>query len=289
MIKFLDIFIIHTIRSKINMDKISKDYKSLIKDTSNFLKDFEFLVVDDKDIPFFKCEPEKKEKIKDKKQDEPPAKTSLPIPICSTLPSAQNIKISLKKTKKNVEKASLECENEFIKTEKQEKKEPLFDEMKDMLLSITPSIQIIQKIPDDTQAKKIASYWKMKKEITNIVILTFKESPKEIMFLKNLAFAIDSLYMRAKVISSTNLELSNKWDIFLSQKDLKLILACDYSIWKLKNLIKYYKESPSSKNHFLKDTPLFLLPEISVYLNEPLLKKSLWFSLLKKINSFEKK
>jgi hypothetical protein len=81
------------------------------------------------------------------------------------------------------------------------------------------------------------------------------------------------------------IEKENGWNLFLSQENLKLVIACDHSIWALTNLIKYYKEIPLNKEHFLQKTPLFMLPDISIYFKEPLLKKSLWSSLSNKINN----
>ena len=125
------------------------------------------------------------------------------------------------------------------------------------------------------------------KNAADVTILSFRESPQQLLFLKNLTQALDILYIPTKIISAIEIEKENQWSFFLSQEELKLIIASDYSIWGLPNLIKYYKEIPVKHKHFLQDTPLFLLPDLSLYLKEPLLKKSLWASLKQKIYSLE--
>jgi len=60
---------------------------------------------------------------------------------------------------------------------------------------------------------------------------------------------------------------------------LKLIIVCDYTLWQLPNLMQFYKETPAQKTRQLGEKSLFLLPDLSLYLKDPLLKRSLWKAL----------
>ena len=170
----------------------------------------------------------------------------------------------------------------FISLYKPEKKSFVSDEIQKIIKEISPHFEIVEKIPDDREAKQIAQAYKLKKTAADITILSFKESPQGILFLQNLAKALDVLFAPTKIVNAYVLEKDAAWDYFLSQ-NIKLIIACDYSIWNLANLIKYYRENKQEKTHYLKDTQLFMLPDISLYLKEPTLKKSLLTSLSKTI------
>ena len=185
--------------------------------------------------------------------------------------------ITTKQSNTNIPKA------EFTILEKPQKNEHNIGEIKKIINEVYPSYKLHENIPSDKKARQIAQSWKLKKHATDITILTFRETPQQLLFLKNLTVAIDIVSLPSKIISAKEIEKENGWNIFLSQEDLKLVIACDYSILGLPNLVKHYKEMPETKQHFLQDIPLFMLPDISLYLKEPLLKKSLWASLIKKI------
>lgn len=181
-------------------------------------------------------------------------------------------------------KLSAEKPNDFIILEKPLKAEISFEKLKSLIEEVSPSYPIASFVPSDEKAKMISLGYKLKKKTADITILSFKESPQGELFLKNLALALDICFMSAKVISALEIESENKWDVLLAEEDLKLIIACDYSIWELPRLLPHYKEVPSKNEHFLGEVPLFLLPDVSLYLKEPLLKKSLFTALRKKLS-----
>ena len=80
-------------------------------------------------------------------------------------------------------------------------------------------------------------------------------------------------------------EKENRWNDFLSDSDIFLIIASDYTIFELPNLRTYYKENPIKGEKHLKNKALFLLPDISLYLKEPTLKTSLFKALKQKIQN----
>lgn len=177
----------------------------------------------------------------------------------------------------------------FITLEKPKTIEHNYNEIKKVINDTYPKYRLFEAIPTDKKAKQIANSWKLKKHATDITILVSKETPQQKLFLRNLTAAINTICLPSKIISAIDIEKENQWNVFLSQEDLKLVIACDCSIWSLPNLMKHHKEEPTTHVHFLKDIPLFLLPDISLYLKDPLLKKSLWASLLEKIDFLKTK
>ena len=154
-----------------------------------------------------------------------------------------------------------------------------------LLKKIAPNVAIINDPPNDTIAKKQASRWKTKNQIAPISILCFNEMEKQKTLLEEITKAIDVYFGPAKLISAESIEKEKQWDAFLVSQDLKLVIACDYTIWQLSDLMRYYKEIPSAQTRFLGNVPLFLLPDLSLYLKDPLLKRSLWKALCQTISS----
>jgi hypothetical protein len=108
---------------------------------------------------------------------------------------------------------------------------------------------------------------------------------KEKLLLENITKALDTFFFPTRLLQTDVMEKNNEWEAFLSAPNLKLIIACDFSIWEQKNLMKHYKEFPSRSETFLGNVPLFTLPNLSLYLKDPLLKRSLWKALCQKIRS----
>ena len=118
-----------------------------------------------------------------------------------------------------------------------------------------------------------------------ISILSFGEPPEHKALLEQIGKAIDVYFGPAHLIDAEAIEKENQWEAFLSVADLKLILCCDYSLWQMGHLMKHFKEIPAAATRHLGKTPLFLLPDLSLYLKDPLLKRSLWKALCQTISS----
>lgn len=218
-------------------------------------------------------------KVQDK-----PQKIVEPLPSRTLVSPTTSLKAKpsiLNKVLKKAEEKPLE--NTFSALEKPPASEIISTDVKNIIKEIAPDYVILENIPSDKKAKDIAQSWNLKKRAAEITILSFRESPQQLLFLKNLAQALDTVFLPTKIISAVDIEEEGRWNIFFSQTDLKLIIACDYSILSLPNLIKHYKEIPAHRQHFLADIPLFMLPDLSLYLKDPMLKKSLWASLKNKI------
>jgi hypothetical protein len=286
---------------------LSADLNILIKDTKNYLHDLEatHLFFTDEECSLFAKEIQnlqspkklsKKEKTKTPDEVSPPKikqnYISTPFPAKQKEP-LQNIE-KKNKEEKTIRKSFLKplapnqkvetFHSDFITLEKPTKTEISFEKIKNILEETAPTYPLIWQIPSDEKAKQISIGYQLKKKAAEVTILSYKESPQGLLFLKNLALAIETCFLPAKVVSALEIEEENGWEILLSEEDLKLVIAGDYSIWELPRLMPFYKEIPNKNEHFLQQTPLFMLPDISLYLKEPLLKKSLFAALRKKIS-----
>lgn len=143
-----------------------------------------------------------------------------------------------------------------------------------------PQLPVIHTIPSDAQAKKIANRWKTKNQAAPISILYFSEPGPQKELLSAITKAIDVYFGPARLIHAETIEKEKQWEAFLSSQELKLVIACDYTLWQLTDLMQHFKESPTRT---LKDIPLFLLPDLSLYLKDPSLKRSLWKAIQRNI------
>lgn len=151
-----------------------------------------------------------------------------------------------------------------------------FQDFREFVKTTAPSCVLHEQIPCDLHAKKMKERWKTEKEIPPVVILSFNEQKDHMALLNNIAKAITLQLAPAKVISGHRLEQEKKWEEMLNSPGLRLVIASDYGLYLLPDLMKHYKESAKSARHFLKTTPLLLLSDISLYLKEPQLKPLLW-------------
>lgn len=162
---------------------------------------------------------------------------------------------------------------------------PNFSTLKSLFNRLAPQITIMNEIPSDAEAKKIASRWKTKNQVAPISILYLSEPGPQKELLAALSKAIDIYFGPARLISAESIEKEKQWEAFLSSGDLKWVIACDYTLWQLAELMRNYKEFPTKQRRTLGNIPLFLLPDLSLYLKDPLLKRSLWKALCQTLSS----
>ncbi len=148
-----------------------------------------------------------------------------------------------------------------------------------LLAKIAPELAILDEIPNDSIARKIANRWKTKNQSAPISILSGGELPQHKVFLEEIAAALDVYFGSAKIVQAEPIEKENQWESFLGVEGLKLILICDSTLWQLYQLRRFYKETPALGSRMLGKTPLFLLPDPSLYFKDPQLKRSLWKAL----------
>lgn len=160
-----------------------------------------------------------------------------------------------------------------------------FEEIRRVVNKVYPELKIIPEIPNDAIAKKIAQRWKTKNQAAPISILSLNEPKEQRALLEQIAIALDVYFGPARLIEAEGIEKEKQWEAFLSVEGLKLIVACDYTLWQLHNLMKSFKEIPAQGIRTLGSVPILLLPDLSLYLKDPQLKRSLWKALCQKLSS----
>ena len=145
---------------------------------------------------------------------------------------------------------------------------------KTLITQLFPNLPLKSEPPSDEQAKKIKTSWQTKQNISEVALLI--QTGQFTSFFSALSQAISLCLAPAKTFCIEPLERENKWEVFLTAKQLRLILIPDAALFASKNLLPYTRELPQKNARFLKDVPLLLLPDPSLYLKDPLLKRSLW-------------
>jgi hypothetical protein len=158
-----------------------------------------------------------------------------------------------------------------------------FDDIRRIVSIVAPEFGPIDEIPSDMLAQKISTRWKTKNQTAPISILSFAESDEQKALLEKIAIAIDVYFGPAKLIHAETIEKEKQWDAFLSVEELKTIICCDHTLWQL-SLVKHYKENPQDSKRMLGNKDLFLLPDLSLYMKDPSLKRSLWKALCQKFS-----
>ena len=158
-----------------------------------------------------------------------------------------------------------------------------FEELRALFAKIAPRMRLLDEIPKDDEAKQISERWKTRNQASPFSLLVHQEPPSHLKLLENLAEALEVVFGGARLIRCASIEKEKQWEAFLSVPTLRTVIICDSTLWQLPNLLQYYREVPSHSERFLHNAPLFLLPDLSLYLKDPLLKRSLWKSLCQKI------
>jgi hypothetical protein len=157
-----------------------------------------------------------------------------------------------------------------------------FTSVRNVLSIVAPELAIINEIPSDDLAKKLSERWKTKNQTAPLSILVYQESAEQRALLESIAKALDVYFGPAKLVNAEGIEKAKQWEMFLSVKELKMIIACDYTLWQLSSLMQFYKETPAQGSRLLGNVPLFLLPDLSLYLKDAKLKRSLWKAICQK-------
>lgn len=151
-----------------------------------------------------------------------------------------------------------------------------FTEMKTFFKEKLPRIVLSETIADDAEAKNFALRWKAPP--AKIIVLSFSTNPAEQAFLSNLSIALHQYFGSTKLVSAASLEEEKGWDRILKADTLHLAIASHNSLHALPELMKYYHEESTGK-HRLGQAQLFLLSDLSLYMQQPALKASLWRTL----------
>lgn len=151
-----------------------------------------------------------------------------------------------------------------------------FTELRTFFKKELPGIPLSDTIKDDSAAKAIATRWKTPP--SEIVILSFNELPKEHAFLKNLCFALNQCLASTTILSAGKIENEKGWEKLLTNDTLRLVVAGNHHLHTMPELLRHFREDGTGK-HTLGKINLHLLSDLSVYMQQPNLKSSLWTSL----------
>lgn len=102
--------------------------------------------------------------------------------------------------------------------------------MKQLLQKVAPAIKLTDHVPDDAEAKRIASAWK-----AEVVLLACDSDAETLEFLKGLAKAIDQRLAKAKILKAEKLSLE--------KNPYKLIIA-SAGVEKFSELMQLHKSHP---------------------------------------------
>ncbi len=148
--------------------------------------------------------------------------------------------------------------------------------LKQALQKIAPQVKLLDDVPDDAEAKRIASSWKEKILDAEVILLACNTNPETLELLKGLAKAIDQHLAKSKVIAAERLEREKRWDLFLKNR-FRLIVVSD-GFQQCADLMRAYRALPAQNQFFLDQTPLLPLSAANVYKSlEP--KALLWKTL----------
>jgi hypothetical protein len=136
--------------------------------------------------------------------------------------------------------------------------------IKKTLLRTSASIKLVDEVPDDAPARRVANSWKEKILDAEVVLLACQTDGETLELLKSLGKAIDKNLAKAKILPADNLEKESRWELFLQRNQLRLIIASE-GVQKLPQLMRFYRALPAQSQYYLDKTPLLPLSSASTY------------------------
>lgn len=278
------------------MQKQIEEYQELIKLTKIFIseefKGSNLLEINHDNYHFFQTfekNAQKAEPIVLKKQENNQLPSPLPLYPSNKLQKAPLQSPIIIKKEATKPTPSFEPQPQFVSDLKKEihqfyyedlkiKYESNFSLLKKEIQALFPNLEFSNELLSDNEAKKIATQWK--KNLPEVIILSFNEPTDEIEFLQKVTLAISEKITMASHYSAHIIESQNKWQKMFQMKDLKLIIAPHYGVQTFKSLINFYNHTDKT----LGGIPILLLPNLSLYLKQPELKRALWQAICAKLN-----
>ncbi|MCB1111037.1 MAG: hypothetical protein H7A37_07650 [Chlamydiales bacterium] len=267
------------------MTSLKQQYKQLLEQTQSFLlQEYacrDSVMTTDSDYAYFK-----EYFLKTRQQPKPAA----PLPSMST-----PIPATTPKPKVAVKPSPLPSPSLAVKEEKAEptlpppseaKKgvslEPMpaaagadLKEIRKIISEKFPHIKLHDNPPDDSEAKQRSQ----RLRAPEVVFLSFHEPQEQALFLGKVCRAVDQQLAPAVIYPADKINKQNKWEAMLAMKQLSLIVATDVGIHSMPKLKELYRESSNKMHRYLGGVPLLLLPDLTIYLKQPELKRSLWKAL----------
>ncbi len=156
-------------------------------------------------------------------------------------------------------------------------------QIRSLLGKIAPSLSLAELVPEDHTAKKVLSSYQENLGQVDVVLISFEQDEATLNLLKNLAKAIDQKLGKAKLIAGARLEREKRWDTFLEQNPVKLIIATA-GISHFNEIMRYYSGHPATGEAYLGKIPLLTLQEASAYDQPQENKAALWKHLCQLFN-----
>jgi hypothetical protein len=115
-------------------------------------------------------------------------------------------------------------------------------------------------------------------ETSHVQVAILSSLPKDQLFWENVCTALTVYGRSAQVIKKETLpQKSMKADLYIGWRSLE----------KDPSILPMIRKVPSEKKMFIKDTPLWLLPDL-FYIKDPIYKATLWKEICRKIPSLPK-
>lgn len=153
------------------------------------------------------------------------------------------------------------------------------DEMRDIeeVIKKRVSHYPLSPPPSDKRAHMVKNQWKFSSSFPKVPLFVSKEASSFRPLLESIAEAISLTFVPSRLIDITPYEEEKSWHTLFESTEIDLILIPDITLWETSELITFYKEFPQNQSkRLLGNVPLLLLPDLSLYLKAPLLKRSLW-------------
>ncbi len=141
-------------------------------------------------------------------------------------------------------------------------------------------------LPDDSVAKQTLQ---MDRHPFPAIALLATQSHPYLSLLCNIASALNAVFASARVLYIEKFKAHGDFERLLTTPHLKWVIAPDQLLWNTPLLLPFLKEYPQAQEKYLSQTPLLLLPNLHLYAEQPLLKRSLWQLINRKFNSISQK
>lgn len=207
-------------------------------------------------------EKKKTEEIRQSPEILPPPSTEAKKPSLKSPPPKKTPRSSLAKTLPEIQTQTKTSQMRFST-----------NSMAQFLQKFLPSTFVPSPL-DDALAKRIKNRWKKNSQLPQVVILRFSKEYQKL--LENLATAIDLQITSARVIEASDWVNAQEIEDRLSSGQIQLIISSDHLFSQNTAIKSFYRELPVEKKRFLGNVPLLLLPDLSLYYSDPMLKRSLW-------------
>ncbi|GAB5411316.1 MAG: hypothetical protein ChlgKO_04300 [Chlamydiales bacterium] len=154
-----------------------------------------------------------------------------------------------------------------------------------ILEKIAPRVALHKAPPSDEEAKKSLASARVRAGAPEILLISSSHYAKFHPLLSGIARAIDTRLGSCKIVDVAKLDAQEKWEALLASTTLRLIICPDQLLFSHPKMLSHYQEIPQKKMRTLGDKTLLLLPDPSLYMKDPLLKRSLWTVLCKTLTS----